>query len=182
MPEHWYAMTTRPQKERAACEVAMRYGLTPYVPMRQQMALVSPHSKRREQRQFPIVARLVFVAFDAPVEADDVYRLVHPGSKVESPFTGILGNGDVPAEIPLEQIERMVAANADAEALAVARKRGDVPRFNLRDRVQATTGPLTGFEGLVEEAGPNRTKALMRMLGGDVLVEFANVDLVLAAE
>lgn len=180
--EHWYAMTTRPRKESAACHVATDYGLTPYVPMTEKPVIVNRYTKRRETKTYPIVSGLVFVAFPRPVEASDVHRLVRPGAKVKSPFTGIIGNGADPVEIPYEQIMRMIERNADQAALALARANGRIPRFNINDRVRVEGGPFSGFTGMVVAPSGERAKVLLPLFGSDTLAEISVATLSLAAE
>ena len=171
MPEHWYAMTCRPQKERAACALAERLGHIAYVPMRSKVVQVSGKAKRTVVREFPIVSGFVFVAIEHRVEPEDVYRMVRPGTKVESPFTGIIGNGVDPIEIPYDQIARMVRVNADVDALDIARARGEIPAFEPSTRVRVQVGALEGFEGVVQQATGYRAKVLIQLLGRETIAE-----------
>ena len=180
--EHWYAMTTRPRKEGAACQMATDYGLTPYVPMNEKLVIVNRHTKRRELRSYPIVSGLVFVAFGGKVEAEDVHRLVRPGAKIQSPFIGIVGNGVDPVEIPHEQIMRMVRRNADQAALAMAPANGTARRFSTNDRVRVEDGPFMGITGLVVEPSGERAKVLLPLFGSDTLTEIHVAALSMAAE
>lgn len=199
--EHWYALTTKPRSEQAACARAEHFGFRTYVPMCEKKVMVNRHTKERKPKSFPMLPGIIFVGAEQEITPSLLMALIEPlrasiplgygdcpkrldraqwasfGLSVRnrkiSPITGIIGNGDEPGLIHNDAIERMKKKNADQDAAAAARERGEIEVYKPETTVRILEGPFEGFNGLVVVAKGHRAKIMASVFGGEVPVELS---------
>lgn len=199
--ERWYALTTRPRAEDAACVRAEHFGFKTYVPMREKMVLKNRRTKRREPKSFPILPGVVFIGADREITPALLWAMVEPvraklplgygncpkhvdravwaslalsgRNRKLSPITGIIGVGDQPGLISDDEVRRMVRRNGDEEMFALRMMRGEIDLFERDTVVRILEGPFEGFAGLVKEARGERAKVMTQVFGRETLVELS---------
>ena len=86
----------------------------------------------------------------------------------------ITNGGEGPAHVPDRIIEELRAREGRDGLITLPPPPRPGDRFQPGDKVRVTTGPLTGFVGLVEGMRPHqRVEVLLQMLGGLQRVELA---------
>ena len=143
----WYALYTKPYKERHVSSVLESRGFETYLPTIQ----VRKDGKRRAE---PFFSCYLFVRLD-PATALPSVRWT-PGLRQ------IVSFGEKPASVPdhaISSIRRRVAAMGEVDYPAC--------RFKLGDRVVMKGGPLSDFEGIFDRALSSQERAmiLVELLG-----------------
>jgi transcription antitermination factor NusG len=87
----------------------------------------------------------------------------------------ITNGGEGPAHVPDRIIDELRSREGRDGLIALPRSPHPGDRFQRGDKVRVTTGPLTGFVGLVESMRAHqRVEVLLQMLGSLQRVELAN--------
>ncbi len=89
--EHWYALTTRPRSEQAACARAEHFGFKTHVPMCEKSVIANRHTKKRKLKKFPILPGVIFVGADKEITPRVLMALIEPVRPEV-----LLGHGDCP--------------------------------------------------------------------------------------
>jgi transcriptional antiterminator RfaH len=86
----------------------------------------------------------------------------------------ITNGGEGPAHVPDRIIEELRSREGRDGLITLPAPRRPGDQFRPGDKVRVTTGPLTGFTGLVEGMRPHqRVEVLLQMLGSLQRVELA---------
>lgn len=129
----WFAVTVKPQHERAVHDGFQQKGLESFLPT---YCAVHRWSDRLKRIQLPLFPGYVFCRFE---KRDKVSVLRTIGVR------NIVSFGADPISVPKEEIERikmMVASNAPAEPW---------PFLKVGQCVRVHDGPLAGLEGILVE-------------------------------
>ncbi|MGJ5813775.1 transcription termination/antitermination protein NusG [Paludibaculum fermentans] len=129
----WYALTVRPQHERAVELALAARGLTTYLPL---LETVRKWSDRFKKLVVPLFPGYIFCRFDT---AARMHVLKTPG------VISIVSIGQIPTPIPEAQVEavrKMLASGSAVETCAYLRQ---------GERVRIEDGPMAGVEGILLE-------------------------------
>jgi transcription antitermination factor NusG len=197
--EHWYALTTKPRSEQAACARAEHFGFKTHVPMCEKSVIANRHTKKRKLKKFPILPGVIFVGADKEITPRVLMALIEPvrpeillghgdcpnridrstwaklakskRNRKLSPITGVIGTGDVPGLISYQAIKQMADRNGQAEDLALQMARGEIDIYDPGAEIRILEGPFEGFSGLVEEARGARAKVFVSVFGRETPLE-----------
>jgi transcriptional antiterminator RfaH len=145
---HWYALYTKPHKERQVKGLLRQQGIETYLP-----------TVRRKYRRRDRPDRVVFfpcylfarVDFDATLRSDIAWM---PGMR------RIVGTGDQPAIVP-DEIRALVRRRLEGT--------DEVDPEGLRegDRVRITSGPLRDLEAVFDQtlSAADRVRILLDVMG-----------------
>jgi transcriptional antiterminator RfaH len=145
--EHWYALYTKPHKERHVSRFLKSKGLETYLPTIQVR-------KNGKKKTVPFFSCYLFVRLD-PAEA-------LPGVHWTPGLRRIVSFGDKPASVPdhaISSIRRRVAAMGEVHYPTC--------RFKSGDRVVIKGGALSDFEAIFDRALSSQERAmiLVELLG-----------------
>lgn len=129
---HWYVATVKPMHDGAVANGLEARGLQPFAPT-YQIARSHIRADRRVMAP-PLFPGYVFCRFNR-IERAEVLKT--PG------VTAIVGFGGLPAQVPLDEIERLRALVSSGKGVQPC------PFLSVGDRVRVDRGPLKGVEGLV---------------------------------
>lgn len=150
----WFAVTVKPQHERAAAHALRVKGLEDFLPLYRARRRWSDRVKELELPLFP---GYVFCRFQAGERA----RVLSTPS-----IRSIVGFGNAPAPVADEEIARIQAMMASGLPL------GPWPYLRVGQRVKIEQGPLRGLEGmLVQLKDSCRLVANVEILQRSVAVE-----------
>jgi len=143
--EHWYALYTKPHKERHVSSLLESRGLETYLPS-------VPVRKNDRRRVKPFFSCYLFARFD-PSEA-------FPSIQWTPGLRRILSFGGQLAVVPDEVVSSIRKRLAKVDELSYS-----THRFRPGDRVTVTSGPFKDFEAIFDRSLSSRERAR-------VLVEF----------
>jgi transcription antitermination factor NusG len=129
----WYALTVRPQHERAVELALATRGLTPYLPV---FETVRKWSDRFKKLVVPLFPGYIFCRFDT---SSRVQVLKTPG------VISIVSTGQTPTPVPdaqVEAVQRMLASGSPVEPWTYLKE---------GERVRIEEGPMAGIEGILLE-------------------------------
>jgi transcription antitermination factor NusG len=129
----WYALTVKPNHERAAAQALASKALETFVPLFRSRRCWSDRIKELEQ---PLFAGYVFCRFPGTERAR---ILSTPG------VNSVVGFGNQPA--PLDDGEIRAVRSLVASGLPV----GPWPFLRVGERVRVEAGPLCGVEGILTQ-------------------------------
>jgi len=129
----WYALTVKPNHERAAAQALESKGLETFVPLYRSRRRWSDRIKELE---LPLFAGYVFCRFPGTERAR---ILSTPG------VNSVVGFGNQPA--PLDDGEIRAVRSLVASGLPV----GPWPFLRVGERVRVEAGPLCGVEGILTQ-------------------------------
>jgi transcription antitermination factor NusG len=150
----WFALTVKPQHERAATQQLTAHSLEAYLPVYRSERRWSDRVKTIE---LPLLPRYVFSRF--PIQ--DRLRVMGLPS-----ISSIVSFGGVPSPISQREIEMLkLLTGQDCPVMPW-------PFLRMGHRVRVRQGPLVGLEGvLVREKGAYRVVVKIEMLHRAVAVE-----------
>jgi len=145
--ERWYALYTKPHKERHVSDILEGKGFETYLPTIQ----VRRNGRRRME---PFFSCYLFARFD-PEEA-------LPGLRWTPGLRRIVGFGDEPAAVP-DGVISLLRKRLDGMGEVVYREH----RFEPGDRVRIRSGPLRDFEAVFDGrlSSQDRARVLVDFLG-----------------
>jgi len=150
----WYALTVKPQHEKAAAEQLRFKGLETYLPLYRAQRR---WSDRVKTIQLPLFTQYVFSQFDF----EDRIRVLQTTSIVS-----IVSFGGVPCPVEAEELQRLKAIVGSGLPYS------PWPLVRIGERVQICGGPLNGVEGiLAREKSECRVVVNMELLQRAVAVE-----------
>lgn len=153
--KRWYAVHTHVRGEETARDHLERQGFPVYLPHYRKQRR---HARRTETVAVPLFPRYLFVEVDL-----DNQRWRSILSTVGVSY--LVCHGDQPTPIAPEIIEGL-KAREDEEGWVRLK---DEPPFRKGDRVNVTTGPLSGIEAIVLCRGDkDRVTVLLNLLGRSV--------------
>ncbi len=164
----WYAVFTKPRKERVACENLERQGFTAYLPRIRQPRYRRGHWMEVVEPLFP---RYLFVQLR--LGFDDV-------SPIRSTLgvTGLVRFGLEPALVP----QGLVEALRVKEDAALGLHLPEQALFRRGDPVTIVSGPFAGVQAIFEApSGEGRVILLLDLLGRANRVRLATDQIVRAA-
>ncbi len=129
----WYALTVRPQHERAVELALTARGLTTYLPL---FETVKKWSDRFKKLVVPLFPGYIFCRFDT---SSRVQVLKTPG------VISIVSTGQTPTPVPdaqVEAVQKMLASGSPVEPCAYLKE---------GERVRIEEGPMAGVEGILLE-------------------------------
>jgi transcription antitermination factor NusG len=129
----WYALTVKPNHERAAAQALESKGLETFVPLYRSRRRWSDRTKELE---LPLFAGYVFCRFRG---AERARILSTPG------VNSVVGFGNKPA--PVDDGEINAVRTLVASGLPV----GPWPFLRVGERVRVDSGPLCGVEGILTQ-------------------------------
>jgi transcription antitermination factor NusG len=129
----WYALTVKPNHEKAAAQALGCKSLESFLPLY--------HSRRRwsdriKELDLPLFAGYVFCRF---AEGERAQVLATPG------VTSVVGFGSQPAPVTEEEIRAVRTMIASGLPL------GPWPYLRVGERVRIEAGPLSGLEGILTQ-------------------------------
>ncbi|HUB79459.1 MAG TPA: transcription termination/antitermination NusG family protein [Bryobacteraceae bacterium] len=150
----WYALTVKPQHEKAAAEQLRFKGLETYLPLYRAQRR---WSDRVKTLHLPLFTQYVFSLFDFA----DRIRVLETASIVS-----IVSFGGVPCPLAANELEALKAIVGSGLPY------GPWPLLRSGDRVRICRGPLSGVEGiLAREKSECRVVVNMELLQRAVAVE-----------
>jgi transcription antitermination factor NusG len=129
----WYALTVKPNRERAAAQALESKDLQTFVPLFRSRRRWSDRIKELE---LPLFAGYVFCRFP---NAERARILATPG------VNSVVGFGNQPAPVDdgeIQALRTLVASGLPA---------GPWPFLRVGERVRVETGPLCGVEGILTQ-------------------------------
>ncbi|MDX1616864.1 MAG: transcription termination/antitermination NusG family protein [Candidatus Promineifilaceae bacterium] len=146
----WYALHTKPHKERSVAERLRAQGIEVYYP---NLRVTPVNPRARKQR--PYFPGYLFVRLDLEEMGENALRWT-PGCH------GLVSFGGEPASVPdnlIAILEKRVREYVQSDS----EQRRD---FEPGDRVRVTTGPFEGYEAIFEGrlSGRQRVQVLLSLL------------------
>ena len=145
----WYAVQTKPRKERLLGAALQRAGLDTYCPRIRERRL---HSGKKRLEEVPLFPGYLFVRFQFPRD--------YPRIRWTPGLVRVITTGGSPVQIGEEML-------AEIRRIERAGMRGRLGTRSLApgSRVRVVMGPFTGFEGRVETHlnGGERIRILLEL-------------------
>lgn len=150
MAVHWYALRTKPQKERIVWQQVLAHGFEAFYP-RIRVQPVNPRSRKIR----PYFPGYLFVRVDVEQVGLSTFQWM--------PFTvGMVCFGGIPALVPDEIIAGIRRRLKDVE------EAGSELLYRLKagDRVRIRDGPFAGYQAIFDTrlSGQDRVRVLLELL------------------
>lgn len=197
---HWYAVTVRRGRERAACDALSAQGIVAYTPMetverRTPRRRISRRPLRHrpavvETVEMPVIRGIAIIGTPGDLARDHalwwgLMQIAYPwrrdqgaraGTPDETVVRAIYGSAGVPAAIPERQIAAMLAARDLRVSDLLA---GGRPAFSPGEPVRLLAGAFQGLSATVKELRPgtHRYIVMADLLGGEVPLEVDEADI-----
>ncbi len=154
MPTQWYALHSKPRKERQVHDYLVQQGIETYFP-----TLTVKPANPRSSRIRAFFPRYLFVHVDLEETGTSVLQWL-PGA------VGLIAFDAVPAVIPdsfVVELKRRLARIERTGGL-------DLSELHRGDRVEITSGAFAGYDAVFDVylSGEQRVQVLMHWLGREV--------------
>jgi len=156
--KNWYAINTKPRNENLVCKLLNTNSLEVYLPM---LEVSKKRRRKSKEKKEPLFPGYIFVRIDLDKPGWEKIKYT-PGVRT------IVSYGSRPVTVPeaiIEEIMEQLGHNAFAQ-------KNSIP-FKTGDKVQFTSGPFEGLEGIFTGtiSGKERVKVLLELLRQPVKVE-----------
>ncbi len=161
---HWYALMTAPQAEFAVEANLEQRGLVAVVPKVTRYRRVNHYAKQKTEISFPLVARYVFVGFDAGGDAGFVppWHRVFELTMVKS----VVGAEGRPWRMHGGQVATFLRHNGVTQSPEAERHMRSGKEFGEGDMVDIVDGAFRGFTVKVHAIEGAEAKVLLPLFGG----------------
>ena len=158
MPQHWYAVQTKPRQETLAADNLTRQGFITYLPLITQ--------RKRRRNQWTHITEALFPR----------YLFIHadPDQQSLAPVRSTLGVaqlvrfGHLLRPVP----DAIIAFLKQAENAQTGTRQDDDWPHQPGDRVEILNGPFAGLNGIYQQpTAENRALVLLELLGRNNTVE-----------
>ena len=149
----WYCVQSKPKMESFAQTQLERQGFATLLP-------VYCKVMHKKEVNMPLFPSYLFVNFNIE---DTRWRAIHSTFGVKRLISA---SPEYPIPIPEKQITEMLNNNKNETSL--------VPNFELGKIVRVCSGPLWGYQGIVEFSDRDRVRVLLSIFGRSVGVNFNN--------
>lgn len=150
MTKQWYALRTKPHKERSVEQLLLSKDIEAFLPLLH-IKPVNPRSKKWK----PFFPGYLFI-YSTPEE------MMEKQIKWVQGTLGLVLYGEIPAIVPDEFIKALTDQLSKIQVAG-----GYSKNFDIGDRVRITSGPLEGYDAIFDVAldSKDRVQVLLSLMG-----------------